>query len=89
MFVIGGIKVDLIWNGLAVVVVVVPVESPIPPLTRKRFARVPPEKAFLNASKAEECFKNLAKNYAETIQTPTANIQCICERGIFEIDVED
>jgi hypothetical protein len=47
------------------------------------------EKAFLKASKAEEFFKNLAKNYAETIQTPTANIQCICERGIFEIDVED
>jgi len=47
------------------------------------------EKAFLKASQAEECFKNLAKNYAETIQTPTANIQCICERGIFEIDVED
>lgn len=47
------------------------------------------EKAFLKASKADEYIKDLAKNYTETIQTPTANIQCVCERGVFELDVEE
>lgn len=47
------------------------------------------EKAFAKASKADEYVKSLAKNYTETIQTPTANIQCICERGVFELDVEE
>lgn len=47
------------------------------------------EKAFTKASSADEYLKTLAKNYTETIQTPTANIQCVCERGVFELDVEE
>lgn len=47
------------------------------------------EKAFTKATLAEEYIKTLSKNYTETIQTPTANIQCVCERGLFELDVEE
>lgn len=47
------------------------------------------EKAFTKASQADEYVKGLAKNYTETIQTPTASIQCVCERGVFELDVEE
>lgn len=47
------------------------------------------EKAFTSASKADEESKKLAKNYAESIQTPGGLIQCVCERGVFEIDVEN
>ena len=45
------------------------------------------EKAFTSANKADEEAKKLARNYAETISTPSGSIQCVCERGVFEIDV--
>lgn len=47
------------------------------------------EKAFLQASKADEYAKGLSKRYAESISTPSGPIACICERGVFEIDVDE
>ncbi len=50
---------------------------------------VKPEKAFKEKNKAEEMSNRLAKQYAETIQTPTGTVQCLCTRGVFEIEVEN
>lgn len=47
------------------------------------------EKAFSRASKADEYAKNLAKNYNETINTPSGPVQCLCERGVIEIEIEE
>lgn len=47
------------------------------------------EKAFKTSPDAESFTKGLSKRYAETIQTPNGSIDCVCERGIFEIDVEE
>ncbi len=47
------------------------------------------EKAFTKASKADEYAKNLARNYTESIQTASGPIQCVCERGVFEMDIEE
>lgn len=47
------------------------------------------EKAFLQASKADDYAKSLARAYTETIQTATGPIQCVCERGVFDVDVEE
>jgi hypothetical protein len=47
------------------------------------------EKAFKKASKADEYAKNLAKKYAESIPTPSGPMACVCERGVFEIDVDE
>lgn len=45
------------------------------------------EKAFTSATKAGEYASSLARQYAETIQTPSGPMPCVCERGVFEIDV--
>lgn len=47
------------------------------------------EKAFAQASKADAYAKGLAKKYSEAIATPSGPIACVCERGVFEIDVEE
>jgi hypothetical protein len=47
------------------------------------------EKAFKTAGKADEHAKTLAKRYAETIPTPGGPMACVCERGVFEIEVEE
>lgn len=47
------------------------------------------EKAFKTASKADEYVKGLAKRYAESIPTPNGPMACVCERGVFELDVEE
>lgn len=47
------------------------------------------EKAYKDSILAESYAKNLSKKYAESIQTPNGPIDCVCERGIFEIDIED
>jgi hypothetical protein len=47
------------------------------------------EKAYSSAVKAEDQLKTMLKNYAESIQTPSGILQCVCERGVFEIDVEE
>jgi hypothetical protein len=47
------------------------------------------EKAFLTATKAEEHANKLSKQFAETISTPVGPIECVCERGVFELDVEE
>jgi hypothetical protein len=53
------------------------------------YVAVRAEKAFTRASKADEYSKNLAKNYAENIQTGSGPIECLCERGVVEIDVDE
>lgn len=50
---------------------------------------VKPERAFSARNKAEEAVNKLAKQYAETIQTPTGPVQCVCSRAVFEIEVEN
>lgn len=47
------------------------------------------EKSYRSASKADEYSKSLAKKYTESINTPYGPIPFICERGVFEVDVED
>lgn len=47
------------------------------------------EKAFKSASKADDYSKSLAKRYAESITTPYGPMPFICERGVFEIDIEE
>jgi len=53
------------------------------------YVAVKPEKAFVQASKADEYAKGLSKKYAESVTTPVGVIQCICERGVIELDVEE
>lgn len=53
------------------------------------YVAIKPEKAFLKASQADEYSKTLAKKYAENVATPMGLIQCLCERGVIEIDVEE
>lgn len=53
------------------------------------YIAVKPEKAFLQASKADEYSKGLSKKYAESVATPVGVIQCVCERGVIELDVEE
>lgn len=47
------------------------------------------EKAFKKSTKADEYSKNLARKYTEAIPTPSGPMTCICERGVFEIDVDE
>ena len=47
------------------------------------------EKAFKKASLAEKYANGLSKSYAEKITTPSGVMECICERGVFEIDVDE
>lgn len=47
------------------------------------------EKAFTSTVKASDFANRLAKQYAETITTPAGTIECVCERGVFEIDVDE
>lgn len=47
------------------------------------------EGAFFDKLKAEKFVSNLSRQYAETIDTPAGKIACICERGVFEIEVEE
>ena len=46
---------------------------------------VRPEKAFKESSSAEVFVKTLASQRAETI----SGVECLCERGVFEIEVEE
>ena len=42
------------------------------------------EKAFSDRQKAEEYLKSKAINWKETVQ----GVECICERGLHEIEME-
>lgn len=54
------------------------------------------EKAFTQASKADELLKSLKKKYVDEsgkikpikLQTPNGDMECFCEVGAFEIEVE-
>lgn len=50
---------------------------------------VKPELAFKSRDRAEAEAGKLAKQYAETVSTPTGPTQCVCTRGVFEVQVED
>ncbi|MEI8270379.1 MAG: hypothetical protein WCG45_03335 [bacterium] len=47
------------------------------------------EKTVKTASKADEYVKKLSVKYTENIDTPSGPVSCVCERGIFEIEVDD
>jgi len=47
------------------------------------------EKAFKQASKADAYVAGLAKRYTESIPTPGGPMACLCERGIFEMDLDE
>lgn len=47
------------------------------------------EKAFKSSTKAGDYANTLARQYAETINTPSGPMKCVCERGVFEIDVDE
>jgi hypothetical protein len=53
------------------------------------FVIIKVEKTFRTASKADEYVKNLSVKYTENIDTPSGPISCVCERGVFETEVED
>ena len=57
--------------------------------TDGEFVIVKAEKAFKQASKADAYASGLAKRYTESIPTPSGQITCICERGVFEIELDD
>lgn len=44
---------------------------------------------YKDRDKARTVAEGLAKKYAETIQTASGPIQCVCERGVFELDIQD
>jgi hypothetical protein len=47
------------------------------------------EKSFLDQKRASDYANGLARKYAETINTSTGQIQCVCERGVFESETEE
>ncbi len=54
-----------------------------------RYTAVKFEKAFLSASKAEVYVKDLAKTWRENVAMPHGNIDCMCERSVIQLDVEE
>lgn len=52
------------------------------------YCLVKTEKAFTDSLSAETYANDLAKRYTEKISTPNGEIDCVCERGIFEVDIE-
>lgn len=47
------------------------------------------EKAFTDTTKAQTFAQNLASRYHEEILMPNGvAVSCICERGVFEIEIE-
>jgi hypothetical protein len=47
------------------------------------------ENGYKSAGKAEAEMKAKSKTYTEQIVTPGGPINCLCERGVFEVDVAD
>jgi hypothetical protein len=47
------------------------------------------EKAFLSAHKAEEHMKTLNKSWREIIQAHNQSVDCMCERSVNEIEVDE
>ena len=47
------------------------------------------DKAFLAASSADAYVKGLTKNWREVIQADNQSIDCICERSVHEIEVDE
>ena len=50
---------------------------------------IKPEKAFIDKVKAEDYYNKLIKKYTENIETASGSVQCVCERAIFEMEIED
>lgn len=51
------------------------------------YCMIKAEKAFTRSEAADAFSKNLAKKYAEVVQTSNGPVECVCERGVFEVDV--
>ena len=47
------------------------------------------DKAFLSANKAEEYMKTINKTWREIIQAENQSVDCMCERSINEIEVDE
>lgn len=48
------------------------------------------EKAYLQASKADEYVKELAKVYTETVTVPGVGpVDFLCERGVHELEISN
>jgi len=47
------------------------------------------EKAFTQASKADEYAKTLSQSYTEMIDTPHGSVQFVCQRSVHEVEVEE
>lgn len=48
------------------------------------------EKAFSTREKADQVARDLAYRYHENIPMPDGtSLSCVCERGVFEIDIEE
>lgn len=47
------------------------------------------EKAFAKLDKAEAYLKNLTKQFADKVSTPAGEISVVCERALFEIEIEE
>lgn len=48
------------------------------------------EKAFSSREKADAIARDLAHRYHENISMANGtSISCVCERGVFEIDIEE
>lgn len=46
------------------------------------------DKAFQDPKRADEYHKSIINIWKENIDTPLGSIECMCERGLFEIEVE-
>lgn len=47
------------------------------------------EKCYKDLAKAENYIKNMSISYADTVSTPEGPIQFVCQRGIYEIELEE
>ncbi len=46
------------------------------------------EKGYEEANKADVMVKTLSKTFTENIYAAGQQIPCLCERGVFEVDIE-
>jgi hypothetical protein len=47
------------------------------------------EKAFTDKAKADEYLKSQVKYTTRNITTPAGDVECLVERGLLEVEVED
>lgn len=47
------------------------------------------EKGFLDSKKADQFVSKLSQSTVTTMKTGADSIQLVCERGIFEVEIEE